>query len=77
MSIEVLPLCDGGKCAVILEAVARRDDRLSTAMAGVIAEALEATLAELGVDHAGPTVRATLGRHLARLGTVDSPERAT
>lgn len=71
--INSLPICDHGRCSSILDAVAARDDRISGTMADAIAEALEATLAELGVDHSAPAVRAALARHLARVGGVADP----
>ncbi|MEV8510837.1 hypothetical protein [Dactylosporangium sp. NPDC051484] len=66
--ISSLPICDHGRCSAILDAVAARDDKISTNMAGLVAEAIEATLGELGIDHTDTNVRATLGRHLVRLG---------
>lgn len=67
MTIEGLPICDAGRCSVILQAVAQRNERVSDGMAKVIAEAIEAVLADVGVDHANVDVRAALGRHLSRL----------
>lgn len=70
MSIDGIPLCDAGRCAVILEAIAKRDERISSAAAEVVAAAIEATLTDLGVDHASATVRSTIAAHLARLSGV-------
>lgn len=71
--IEGMPLCDGGKCAAILQAVAQRDDRISGTMADLLADAVEATLDEFGVDYRDRAVRAAFGAHLARLGATVQP----
>lgn len=71
MSIDNLPVCDHGRCSAILDAIAKRDDRISASMSAVIAAAIEAVLTEHGVDHTSTSVRASLGRHLSRLAGPD------
>ncbi|MGI5179551.1 hypothetical protein ACQEVZ_24790 [Dactylosporangium sp. CA-152071] len=78
MTIDNLPICDAGRCSVILDALAARDDRISGNLAAVVAAAIEATLTDFGVDHADTTVRAALAGHLARLGgTATDPGKVT
>lgn len=64
MTLDNLPICDHGRCSVILDALAARDDRISSNMAAVVAAAIEATLTDLGVDHTDQQVRAAIVKHI-------------
>lgn len=67
-------LCDQGRCAQILRAIAEAKmvDRVADRNAEVSADILCGVLAEFGLDPAKGDVRAAVARHIARAAGVGS-----